>query len=225
MLRRDMTCAMTSTMAALTLWSSALCAQTDGTCISVSERAGRALGCFITARAELGALSGQPALFWHLDTYPTVAAAAAAAGPRGTVVESLSRIWLFSIADSAYRPLGGSRVARIGPLPLVDAAQFAAVYMEGVFEPGMASVVHRHAGVEAWYTLEGSQCLETPQGRMDQQAGGPGVMAVAGVPMILTGTGSVTRRSVVLILQDASQPRSTPAMDWVPKGLCKTPAK
>lgn len=217
----DRCCAV---LAALFVHSMRLAAQTDGTCVPVSERAGRAFGCFITARTELGALAKQPALFWYLDTYPTVAAAATAAGPRGTVVESLGKIWLFSIADSSFQSTGGTRVSRIGPLPLIDAAQFAAVYMEGVFQPGMSSVVHRHAGVEAWYTLEGSQCLETPAGRLDQSAGGPGVLALAGVPMMLTGTGTVPRKSVVLILQDASQPRSTPAHDWVPKGLCQTAA-
>ena len=214
-----------SATVAMALTTGVLGAQTDGTCIPVSERAGRAFGCFIAARTELGALPKEPALFWHLDTYPTVAAATSAAGPRGTVVESLGKIWLFSIADSVYRPTGGTRVARIGPLPLIDAAQFAAVYMEGVFQPGMSSVVHRHAGVEAWFTLEGSQCLETPAGRIDQRAGDPGVLAPPDVPMMLTGTGTGPRRSVVLILQDATQPRSTPAHDWVPKGLCQPAAR
>ena len=93
-------------------------AQTDGTCVPVSERAGREFGCFITAREELGALPAQPPLYWHLDTFPTVAAAQAAKGPRGTVVESLGRVWLFTIADAGYRPPGGTRVDRIGPLPL-----------------------------------------------------------------------------------------------------------
>ena len=92
--------------------------------------------------------------------------------------------------------------------------------MEGVFEPGMKTVVHRHAGAEAWYTLAGAQCLETPHGKLVQRAGEPGMIVPAGVPMMLVGTGSTVRRSLVLILQDASQPRSTPAMDWVPAGLC-----
>ena len=108
-------------------------AQTAGTCVPVSERAGREFGCFITAREELGALPSQSALYWHLDTFPTLAAARAATGPRGTVVESIGRIWLFTIADADYRPRGGTRVARIGPLPLVRADRLAAVYMEGVF--------------------------------------------------------------------------------------------
>ena len=56
----------------------ALRSQTDGICIPVAERAGRAFGCFITARQELGRLPSAPALYWHLDTYPTRAAAVAA---------------------------------------------------------------------------------------------------------------------------------------------------
>jgi hypothetical protein len=111
-------------------------------------------------------------------------------------------------------------VAAIGPLSLVRADSFAAVYMEGIFEPGMTSVIHRHAGVEAWYTLVGEQCLETPGGTLVQRAGDPGMMVPGGEPMMLTGTGTVIRRSLVLILQDATQPRSMLATDWTPRGLC-----
>ena len=200
----------------------ALRAQTDGTCIPVAQRAGRAFGCFITARQELGRLQDQPALYWHLDTFPTRDAAERARDTRSSVVESLGRIWLFTIAPSGWRPSAsaGTRVARIGPLPLVAADSLAAVYMEGVFQPGMSSVVHRHAGVEAWFTLEGSMCLETPTGTVLQAARDTGVLVPAGVPMRLTGTGTGPRRSVVLILQDATQPRSTPAPDWTPRGSC-----
>lgn len=212
-------------LAALFLVAPAARAQTDGTCIPVAERAGRALGCFITAREELGRLSASPPLFWHLETYATRAAAIAARSTtkeaRSTVVESLGRTWLFTIAPTGWRARGGTHVARIGPIPLVKADSFAAVYMEGVFEPGMQSVVHDHPGAEAWYTLEGSQCLETPEGKTDQRAGGPGMMVRGGLPMRLTGTGTVVRRSVVLILQDATKPRSSPVHSWTPKGLCR----
>ena len=209
-----------SALASFAVTPASLFAQTDGTCIPVSERGDRAYGCFITAREELGALSAEPPLYWHLDTYPSVTQATSAKGPRGTVVESLGRVWLFTIAPLDYRPAAGERIARIGPLPLVSAATFAAVYMEGVFQPGMASVIHRHPGVEAWYTLEGSMCVETPEGKLDQRAGDPGVIVRAGLPMLLTGTGTGPRKSVVLILQDATLPRSTPAHDWMPKGVC-----
>ncbi|GAC1652952.1 MAG: hypothetical protein NVS4B3_15600 [Gemmatimonadaceae bacterium] len=165
-------------------------------------------------------MPARPKLYWHLDTYATPAAAAAAKGPRSTVVESLGRVWLFTIAGAGWRPEGGHREARIGPLPLIKATNYAAVYMEGVFQPGMESVVHRHPGVEAWYTLEGEMCLETPEGTVHQRAGDPGKMVRGGLPMRLTGTGTGPRRSLVLILQDTSKPWITPASDWAPKGLC-----
>lgn len=129
--------------------ASALRSQTDRTCIPVAERAGRAFGCFITAREELGPLPTASPLSWHLDTYPDRRAAMAARVDRSTVVESLGRVWLFTIASAKWRPREGTRVARIGPLPLVAADSIAAVYMEGVFKPGMNTVVHRHDGAEA----------------------------------------------------------------------------
>jgi hypothetical protein len=198
-----------------------LAAQTDGTCINVNDRNGREFGCFITARQELGALPKDSALFWHLDRYPTLAAAESMKGGRGTVVESLGSIWLFTVGPANWRPTSGERIATVGPIPLVNASEYAAVYMEGVFKPGMASVVHRHPGAEAWYTLEGGMCLETPAGTIVQRSGDQGVMIPSCPPMELTGIGEQVRRSLVLILQDTSKPRSTVANDWIPKGLCE----
>jgi hypothetical protein len=190
-------------------------------CEPVTQRAGREFGCFITARQELGSLPRDSALYWHIDAFPTRAAAEAAKAPRSTVVRSLGRIWLFTIGEAEWKPSSGKRIALGGPLPLVDANAYAAVYMEGVFRPGMQSPVHRHAGVEVWHTLEGEQCLETPDGRLVQRAGAPAVMVKGGVPMILTGIGTGVRRSLVLILQDATKPRTMLATDWKPAGLCR----
>ena len=81
-------------------------------------------------------------------------------------------------------------------------------------------MVHRHPGVEAWITLEGSMCLETPAGKLEQKAGDPGVLMAGNIPMMLTGTGTGPRRSVVLILQDTTKPRSSPVSDWTPRHLC-----
>ncbi len=197
-----------------------LFAQTYGTCVPVSERGGRAFGCFITAREPMVDLPKGP-LFWYLDTYPTRAAADVAKGLRGTVVESLDKVWLFTIAEAGKQPAGKERVAVIGPLPLVAADEYLAVYMEGVFEPGMVTVVHRHPGVEAWFTLDGVMCVETPEGKQVQSAGDPGLFVTEGTPMQLTGIGTAVRRSLVLILQDASKPLFTHAGDWTPSGLCR----
>jgi quercetin dioxygenase-like cupin family protein len=206
----------------LTMAQTAL-GQTEGTggrCIPISERAGRELGCFITLKQEVGQLTGP--IFWHLDVYPTRGAAEAAKGARGTVVESLGKIWLFTIAGDGWRPSTGERVAKIGPLPVKPEAKYTAQYMEAIFRPGMKSVVHRHSGPEAWYTLAGETCLETPAGTIVGRAGGEHVIVPGGLPMELTASGNELRRAVVLILHDSSQPASSLATDWTPKGLCKT---
>jgi len=51
--------------------------------------------------------------------------------------------------------------------------------------------------------------------------GGPAVIVRGGLPMHLTAIGKETRRSLVLILHDSTQPPTTPANDWVPVGLCQ----
>ena len=150
-------------LVALSLFTTTLHAQTDGTCVPISERGGRKLGCFITARHELGRLVTRAPLYWHLERYESLASAQRGAkrDNRSIAVESFGEHWVFTIAPSEWRSKLGKPFARVGPIPLVDATRFAAVYMEGVFEPGMHSMVHRHDGAEAWITLEGSQCLET----------------------------------------------------------------
>lgn len=190
-------------------------------CRPVSERTGET-GCWIMADVLLGNPSPGP-IFWHLDVYPTRAAAQVAKGPRSTVVEALGKIWLFTIASAEWRSEGGERVAKIGPLPVDPAVAYKARYMEAIFTPGMTSSIHRHPGPEVWYTLAGETCLETSAGRMIGRAGGDPVIVPGGLPMYLTATGKEMRRAVVLILYDAQKPVATPANDWKPNGLCNEP--
>lgn len=138
-------------------------------CKPVSQRTGET-GCWITANAALGHLPRQP-VFWHLDTYSTRADAEAAKSVRGTVVESLGKVWLLTIDVAGWRAPGGVRVAEIGPLPVNAEARYAAQYMEAIFTPGMTAPAHRHSGPEAWYTLTGETCLETPDGKQIGRAG------------------------------------------------------
>lgn len=192
---------------------------TGGTCVPVSERAGRTYGCFILAAQPVGQL--HPEAFWQLETFPTRTAAEKAKGARGTVVESLDKVWLLTIAGKGWKSPGATHVAEVGPLPLAAGATYTAQYMEAVFRPGMKSQVHRHSGPEAWYTVSGETCLETPEGSMVGRAGGSHVVVPGGPPMELTATGSAVRRALVLILHDSAKPATTPASDWTPKGLCK----
>ena len=160
-------------------------------------------------------------MFWHLDVYPTRAAAQEDKGLQGTVIESFGKVWLLTVAEEGWRPPNGERVAQIGPLSITPGQDYSVQYMEAIFTPGMTAREHVHSGPEAWYTLSGETCLETPEGKQVGRAGGQPVIVPGGPPMHLTATGSETRRAIVLILHDSSKPATTLVHDWTPKGLCK----
>ena len=207
----------------LFLQPTALAAQAQApempTCVPIAQRT-REAGCWIIVDQRVGRVSPEPT-FWHLDTFPTRAAAEAAKRPGAAVIEALGKIWLMTIDNADFRAGSGEHVADIGPLPVNSTMEYSATYMEAVFAPGMESSTHTHSGPEAWYTMTGETCLETPSGRMVGRAGGPPVIVPAGPPMHLTATGDTIRRAIVLILHDQSQPATTVTHAWTPKGLCQ----
>jgi quercetin dioxygenase-like cupin family protein len=188
-------------------------------CIPVAERKDERIGCYVLSNQELGKLPDTQ-IYWHLYSYSTPAAAAAAQGTSGHVVQLRDEVWLFAVTDGAWSPSGGKRVARVGPLPIAHAGNYTASYMEAIFTPGMKSAVHRHAGPEAWYVLAGEQCLETPGKAAFVRAGESGIVP-EGPPMILWGTGKSERRALVLILHDSTKAMTLPASDWKSEGRCQ----
>ncbi len=195
--------------------------QRPGICKPVSERARIGdVGCWIVANGSLGQFN-QSQVYWHLDTYPTQEAAEAVKGSRGTVVTAYGKVWLLTIDNKDWRPSGGDRVAEIGPLPIAAGGNYSVQYMEATFDPGMTAPSHEHPGPEAWHTLAGETCLETPDGKFVGRAGGPPVIIPEGPPMHLTATGKEQRRALVLIHHDAAKNPTKPRHDWMPKGLCK----
>jgi quercetin dioxygenase-like cupin family protein len=212
-------------MAGLSLSTMLLCQQSFAqavaahACTPVSQRTSE-LGCWILDDQPMGELT-KTQIFWHLDVYPTRVAAEADKGPRSTIVESLGKTWLLTIDDEAWHPAKGQRIAKIGPLPIIPGEKYSAQYMEAVFTPGMTSAIHTHPGPEAFYTLTGETCPETPEGAQTGRAGGPPVIVAGGVPMHLTATGSEKRTALVLILHLSASPSISMVHDWTPKGLCK----
>jgi quercetin dioxygenase-like cupin family protein len=189
-----------------------------GACRPVSERT-QDVGCWILSNDQVGELATTQ-IFWHLDTFSKRDAAEAAKTKRSTIVQALGKTWLLTIEDATWRASRGEHVSTIGPLPIIPGV-YAAQYMEAVFNPGMTAPAHTHSGPEAWYTVAGETCLETPDGKQVGRAGGPPVIIPGGPPMHLTATGTVVRRALVLILHDANKPATTLHHDWTPKGLCK----
>jgi quercetin dioxygenase-like cupin family protein len=189
-----------------------------GECVEPAAGRAHERGCYLTATADVGSLPRGP-VYWHLYTYPTRVAAEADSAARSTVVESLGRVWRFTIAGRGWRPAGGTPVAVVGPLLVDHSRRYTARYLEAVSRAGMHSQIHRHPGPEAWYMLEGAQCLEVP-GRTIVARAGHSAVIPGGPPMQLSTVGTATRRAVVLVLHDASRPWVAMEHDWKPAGLC-----
>lgn len=191
-----------------------------GVCKPESMRT-QQVGCWILADDPIGQMTKSP-VFWTLDVYPSRAAAEADKGPRGTVIESLGKVWLLNIEYQKSKPSHGTRTAEIGPLPIAAGESYSVQYMEAIFDPGMTAPEHFHSGPDVWYTQAGETCLETSDGRVQiGRAGGPPVIVPMGLSMHLTATGTEQRRSLVLLLHRTSQPPTTLDHNWVAKGLCK----
>lgn len=81
---------------------------------------------------------------------------------------------------------------------------------------GLTSRVHTHSGVEAFYVVDGQQCLETPTAA-DTMTKGQSFAIAAGAPMRLVATGTIPRRALAVVVYDASQPPTTRMEGDAPK--------
>ncbi|MGH7616764.1 MAG: hypothetical protein ACREPM_06015 [Gemmatimonadaceae bacterium] len=193
--------------------------QSFGVCKPVIERSTE-VGCWILIDQSVGRAVG-PEMYWHLDAYDDSARAVRVKGAHGVVIRALGRTWVM-IIDATRRRASqpGTHVADIGPLRVTPGLEYSATFMEAISMPGTTSAVHRHSGPEAWYTVAGETCLETPAGKLVGRVGHP-VVVPEGPPMLLTTTGEHPRRAITLILHDAAQAPTTMETKWKPRGLCK----
>jgi quercetin dioxygenase-like cupin family protein len=188
-------------------------------CDDVPAGAARpAYGCFNIARID--ELSFQDSVvYWFLFAFPTRAEAEAARSPTGVVVEEDEKVWLNELASAAPGAKAGVLVARVGPLVLLPAPKYTAIYSYAVMAPGQRSRVHTHPGPEGWYVLAGEQCLETSVGVFRGRVGET-VVVPGDVSMELYITGAELRRALVVVVHDSRAPRGTPS-SWRPTGACR----
>jgi mannose-6-phosphate isomerase-like protein (cupin superfamily) len=87
--------------------------------------------------------------------------------------------------------------------------------MESWFPLGMRTRVHSHSGPEAFYVIEGQQCVETPS---EQRIIAPGQSYIVeeGAHLQAAPEG---RRSLVLILARPNEPWMQ-LEAWQPSGYC-----
>lgn len=172
-------------------------------------------GCYQTNQIDL---TDAPAeIYWQIYQYPTEAAAATEARRHrwSAVTQAHSRNWLYVLGQASERVSNGVRRAVIGPLP-VPAGVATAHFSEAVFPPGMQTRVHSHPGPEAFYVVDGEQCMETPRDKRVIPAGGTYV--VEGGPHLQAAPKG--RRNLVLVLLPKGQPFMSLGSGWRPTGFC-----
>ena len=172
-------------------------------------------GCYQTNEI---AITGAPAvLYWYIRDYPDLAAAQAEAGRHAMAAATRihGRNWLHVLGAADTPIAGGTRRAAIGPLQ-VPSGPVTAHLSEAIFPPGMRTRVHSHPGPEAFFVVDGVQCMETPTDRANIAAGGSYIVA-AGPHLQAAPKG---RRNLVLILAPTGQPFVIPGGAWQPTGFC-----
>ena len=222
---------------ALSLLPAALSAQDTARAAADSARApfaceeqglrdGAPFGCQLLARPSGMRFPAGP-VFWHLARYPSREAAQAA----GRFTDILTDIttedgaetWLHRFGAEGDVPRGGAQTTLVGPLPLPRGSSFRIDVFHVVMPAGARTAVHAHPGPEAWYLLEGEQCVETSKGVVRGAAGEGVVSPPAGVPMQVVNSGTGTLRALSVLIRDDARPRATPSR-WKPKGACDAPA-
>ena len=178
------------------------------------ERRGE-IGCSYIADIPLAGPLKEP-LYWHIDRFDSGADAQSAALPNAVAFQAHGAWWLMTIESSVTEHHGGTHVISVLLPQLPPAPRYSMLVISAYIPVGMTSRVHHHSGVEAFYTVDGEQCLETPTGahRIPKSSS---LAVPAGVTMRLVAIGEKPRRGFAVVIYDASQPPTTPTEELAPQ--------
>lgn len=174
-------------------------------------------GCYQTGEIDL--IGAPPSLYWHVYETASLDAAQIEALRHqwAAVAQAHSRTWLYVLGGPEESVGGGAqRRALIGPLSVPE-GPVTAHFSEAIFPPGMRTRVHSHPGPEAFFVVEGEQCMETSSDEILIPAGGTYI--VPGGPHLQAAPHG--RRNLVLILAPKDAPFVVPGGGgWSPTGFC-----
>lgn len=182
-------------------------AQLEPACVENSPERRGEIGCSLVENKPLPATLKEP-LLWHIDRFESAKAARAAVGPTSVALDAHGTSWLLTIESTADDHHGGQHVTEVALPSLPPAPKYAMLVMSAYIPPPLTSRVHHHSGVEAFFVVDGEQCLETPAAAHTMRKGETFVVS-AGIPMRLVATGSTPRRALAVIVYDAAQPPTT----------------
>lgn len=164
----------------------------------------------IVAERRLQTLPPGP-LYWRIETFATRTEADAAAEATSLTADAMGRAWLFTLGAADASSPGATRMAQIGPVPIVEAPEYLLRLNRATGPRGAVTPVHTHPGSEAFYVLSGQLSQRTQHGVMVLNAGESMNGHGAGMVMQLTSTGEAPLDQFVLFVVDATQPFSSPA--------------
>ena len=150
-------------------------------------------------------------LFWRVDTFPTLAKAQAVASPTALAAEVDGKAWLFTLGPPGESSPSGSKVAEIGPVPSITASEYLLRVVQSGGPPGAKTPVHMHPGSETFYVLSGELTQKTPEG-VNRVAAGQSMRGhPPNTPMQVSSTGTTDLSALVMFVNDATKPFSSPA--------------
>jgi len=182
-------------------------AQEEPLCIENSPERRGEVGCSIVEKKPLPADLKEP-VFWHIDRFDSSERAQAGVGPTSIAFDAHGSWWLMSVGPESEDHYGGQHVAQVKLSPLPQATSYSMLVISAYIPTGMTSRVHLHSGVEAFYTVDGAQCLETKD-RAFKMGKGDTLVVPTGITMRLVATGTTPRRAFAIIVYDSSMPPTT----------------
>ncbi len=150
-------------------------------------------------------------LYWRVETFPTLAAAQAAAGLTSLAAEVSGKVWLATLGPKGGATPGSSAAAEIGPVPPISAKEYLLRLNHAYGPPGAKTPVHSHPGSEAFYVLTGRLGQKTPHGVAYADAGQTMNGHGGDMPMQVFSGGTTDLDQLVMFVVDASRDFSVPA--------------
>jgi quercetin dioxygenase-like cupin family protein len=172
-------------------------------CIENSPERRGEIGCSMVENKILPPNVTEP-VFWHIDRFESDKDAMAGAGPSSVAFNAHGSWWLMSVGRETEDHHGGEHIAQVKLSPLPQASSYSMLVISAYIPAGMTSRVHSHSGVEAFYTVEGEQCLETRDNAYRMKKGDT-LVVPTGVTMRLVATGPNPRRAFAVIVYDSSK--------------------
>src|SRR5689334_19497779 len=136
--------------------------QEEPVCVENSPERQGEMGCSIVERKPLPATLKEP-VFWHIDRFDSAERARQDVGPSSIAFQAHGAWWLMSVGPESDDHHGGQHMAQLNLSPLPKADAYTMVVISAYIPAGMTSRVHFHSGVEAFYDVDGEQCLETKE--------------------------------------------------------------